>query len=275
MSAVDEDSLIKSRPLTVEERPFKRISKRCAQLTINPNGTPPQIDFEKFREEAELDFELFEITIARIQLLQHTNRREIERYEAEKVNILRLSEQARHDMALLRDLLAAAQQEKANRLEYDTIANDILSTKVMRLGREEQRVNMQRLEAEIVELEEERRQYGEVWQTRREQFGEIVGRLEKMQEQIQEDKEEHDRREGMDEEEGEEGEEIENPTPVGGIGGSGKSGGSTGDRSGAATPLAMSTVPSAGQTPLRQARDVNMVDPPSGKVDEADKMDTS
>ena len=94
-------------------------------------------------------------------------------------------------MASLRDDLVAAQQEKANRLEYDMIANDILSTKVMRLGREEQRVNMQRLEAEIAELEEERRQYGEVWQARREQFGEIVGRLEKMQEQIQEDKEEH------------------------------------------------------------------------------------
>ena len=94
-------------------------------------------------------------------------------------------------MALLREHLVSAQQEKANRLEYDAIANDILSTKVMRLGREEQKVNMQRLEAEIVELEEERRQYGEVWQARREQFGEIVGRLEKMQEQIQEDKEEH------------------------------------------------------------------------------------
>jgi len=136
---------------------------------------------------------LFEITIARIQLLQDTNRREIERYEAEKLNILQLSEQARHDMALLRDSLVAAQQEKANRLEYDAIANDILSTKVMRLGREEQRVNMQRLEAEIAELEQERRQYGQVWQARREQFGEIVGRLEKMQEQIQEDKEEHGR----------------------------------------------------------------------------------
>jgi len=75
----------------------------------------------------------------------------------------------------------------------------------------------------------------------------------------------------MDEEEGEEGEEIENPTPVGGIGGSGR----LGDRSGAATPLALSTAPSAGQTPLRQVRDVNMVDAPSGKVDEADRMDTS
>ncbi|RPB20126.1 hypothetical protein L211DRAFT_842050 [Terfezia boudieri ATCC MYA-4762] len=231
MSAVDEDALIKSRPLTVEERPFKRISKRCAQLPINLNGTTPQIDLEKFREEAELDFELFEVTIARIQLLQHTNQREIERYEAEKVNILKLSEQARQDMALLREQLVAAQQEKANRLKYDAIANNILSTKVMRLGREEQKINMQRLEAEIVELEGERRQYGEVWQARREQFGEIVGRLEKMQEQIQEDKEEHDRREGMDEEEGEEGEEIENPTHMGviaGIASSGRLGGSTG-----------------------------------------------
>ena len=76
----------------------------------------------------------------------------------------------------------------------------------------------------------------------------------------------------MDEEEGEEGEEIENPTPVGGIG---RLGGSTGDRSGAATPLALYAVPSAGQTPLRQVRDVNMTDAPLGKVDETDRMDTS
>ena len=76
----------------------------------------------------------------------------------------------------------------------------------------------------------------------------------------------------MDEEEGEEGEEIENPTPGGGVG---KLGGSTGDRSGAATPLPLSTVPSAGVTPLRQVRDVSMMDAPSLKVEEADRMDTS
>jgi len=79
----------------------------------------------------------------------------------------------------------------------------------------------------------------------------------------------------MDEEEGEEGEEIENPIPGGGISGSGRPGESTGDRSGAATPLALSAEPSAGQTPSRQARDVNMVDAPPVKVDAAESMDTS
>lgn len=83
----------------------------------------------------------------------------------------------------------------------------------------------------------------------------------------------------MDEEEGEEGEEIEH------LGVSTNTGSSTtrlasgGDRSGAATPSAMSsmsTVPSAGQTPLRQVREVSMVDAPvKGLEDSTDRMDTS
>ena len=95
----------------------------------------------------------------------------------------------------------------------------------------------------------------------------------------------------MDEEEGEEGEEIEHPgaTPSGlssNTGGRLSSSGLGGDRSGAATPsgMSMSTVPSAGQTPLRQVRDVSMPDVTtitSGSVtvkserEDVDRMDTS
>ena len=109
------------------------------------------------------------------------------------VCVVNASEQARQDMTLLRESLALAQQEKANRLQYDVIASDILSTKALRPPREEQMLNLARLNQEIAELEEERKSYGAVWQARREQFGEIVAQLEKMQEQIQEDKEEHGR----------------------------------------------------------------------------------
>lgn len=82
----------------------------------------------------------------------------------------------------------------------------------------------------------------------------------------------------MDEEEGEEGEEIEHPSSTGGGGASAggrlaTGNGNGGDRSGAATPSALSTVPSAGQTPLRMVRDVGMADTPS--VKDEDRMDTS
>ena len=81
----------------------------------------------------------------------------------------------------------------------------------------------------------------------------------------------------MDEEEGEEGEEIELLGASGGVSKSGAVGGV--DRSGAATPtpLVLSTVPSAGQTPLRQfsSRDVPMTDVGQAKVDDRDRMDTS
>lgn len=100
------------------------------------------------------------------------------------------SEKAREDMITLRESLALAQQEKANKLIYDAIATDILSSRTLR-PRDEQRINLARLNQEIAELEEEKQRYGQVWQARREQFGEIVRQLEKMQAQIQEDKEEH------------------------------------------------------------------------------------
>ncbi|KAF8475535.1 Tho complex subunit 7-domain-containing protein [Kalaharituber pfeilii] len=322
MATVDEDALIKSRPLTVEERPFKRLTKRCASLpfppalpaTIPPSAIsrspsrPPtpraltETDFHNFREDIELDFEYFELTIARIQLLQDTNRREIERYEQEKLNILAASEKARHDMTLLREALQQARQEKDNKLKYDSIASEILSTRALRPPRDEQLLNIARLNQEIAELEEERRSYGKVWLARREQFGEIVRQLEKMQEQIQEDKEEHDRREGMDEEEGEEGEEIENPPPstitsmtttaaavnvsnntlhasvssqnlrVISTGGS--------DATTPAASVSLSTFTSTAQTPApetpaRQSKDVVMTDVGKGPAGDGDKMDTT
>lgn len=79
----------------------------------------------------------------------------------------------------------------------------------------------------------------------------------------------------MDEEEGEEGEEIEH-LGVSTTSSSTVRLASGGDRSGAVTPSAMSTVPSAGQTPLRQVREVSMVDAPvKGLEDSTDRMDTS
>lgn len=225
----------------------------------------------KFHEEADLDFENFSLTIARIQLLHNQNRQEIERYDEQKLDIMAKAEKARTEMATLREQLVEAQQEKANKLTYDTIADDIINSRALK-PREEQMGNLARLQQEIEELETERATYGQVWQARRAQFGEIVAQLEKMQEQIKEDKEEHgeffllslvgdctltpftDRREGMDEEEGEEGEEIEHLSVPGG----GRF------PSDAPTPVSLSVV----QTPSR----------PSNlgiKDEEADRMDTS
>lgn len=171
-------------------------------------------------------------------------------------------------MSHLRQTLHSAHLTKQNKLHYDHIATELLSHRHLRPARDEQLLNLARLHAEIDELLQERTNYGQVWQARREQFGEIVAQLEKMQEQIQEDKEEHDRREGMDEEEGEEGEEIEHVAggaPAGSSVGLAVGGPRTG--SGAATPAMSVAMGSAVQTPTPRrepGKEVLMTESASG-----------
>src|SRR5690349_12427982 len=106
------DSLHKSRLLNVEEKPFKRITKRLltpSSLLSSPSAlfpTPPpdrsstdeeataQYEAERqraveewrqFQEDVTLDFAAFESSIARIQFLRASNQKERERYAAEKL----------------------------------------------------------------------------------------------------------------------------------------------------------------------------------------------
>ncbi len=139
-------------------------------------------------------------------MLLQTNTREVERYSADVTAIESTAARARETLIKLRETLVLVQQEKENKLHYDSIASDILSTRGLK-PRDEQLVQLDRLRGEIRELERERDEYRQVWTARREQFGEIVKQLERMWAQIKEDKDEQDRREGMSEEE--EGEEVE------------------------------------------------------------------
>ncbi|KAL0636154.1 hypothetical protein Q9L58_004828 [Maublancomyces gigas] len=172
------------------------------------SSVPTRASAQRLREEIDLDFKFFEGVVARIQLLKDTNRREVERYDKEKGDILETASTARSTLIALRESLTLSQQEKENKLIYDVIATDILSNRALK-PRAEQHVNLDRLNKEIADLEAEREEYRTVWAARRAQFGQIVDQLEKMWAQIKEDKDEQDRREGMSEEE--EGEEVENP----------------------------------------------------------------
>ncbi|CAZ83251.1 unnamed protein product [Tuber melanosporum] len=205
---LDEEELIKTRPLLFEQRPYNRILKRCTPL-LKPEQLPTTSEgLNTYGEELELDFKAFEGVIARIQLLRETNKREVERYEKEKGDILETATVARETLVTLRQTLQLSQREKENKLIYDAIASDILSKNTLK-SRDEQNVNIERLNKEIADLEAERDEYRQVWNARRDQFGQIVDQLQKMWAQIKEDKDEQDRREGMSEEE--EGEEVEVP----------------------------------------------------------------
>ncbi|CAD6454162.1 f548b020-7561-4216-9d25-8ff78c92886c [Sclerotinia trifoliorum] len=222
----EEDELHKSRLLNVEEKPFKRITKRLlspGSLVITPSKlpTPPldtteeagESDRQKFlderrqlREDVLLDFAAFDSSLARIQFLRNSNERERERYKADKEHILETAQAVRDSTAQLRIQLEEAKKTLEQRKKFDELAEKITNNMLLR-PRKDQEINLRKLEEECKELERESRTYGETWKERREQFGRIVEEGMQLRRLIRDEKEEVERREGMDggEEDGEVG----------------------------------------------------------------------
>jgi hypothetical protein len=217
------DALHKSRLLNVEEKPFKRISKRL----LNPESlivtqaslplTPPPEDTEAdtdatretekqkklnewrhFREDVSLDFAAFEGSIARVQFLLTSNEQERERYATERVQILSTMQSVRESTADLRSQLEEAQRLLSLRKTYDELADKITSNRLLK-PREDQQSNLQKLRTEISDLEKESKDYAKTWAERREQFGRIVEEGMQLRRLIRDEKEEVERREGMQE----------------------------------------------------------------------------
>lgn len=227
------DALHRSRLLNVEEKPFKRITKRL----LAPNSpithallktpVPPESDAlgadeaaaeyvavrrrqederRQFREDVLLDFAAFESSIIRMQLLLTSNARERERYAAEKLRIQATAQAVRQNTTELHLQLEEAQRTLALRKTYDVLAEKITSNRLLRT-REDQHANLEKLNAEIADLEKESRDYGQTWAERRQQFGRIIEEGMHLRRLIRDEKEEVERREGMEEQEdGDEGE---------------------------------------------------------------------
>lgn len=241
------DALHKSRLLSVEEKPFKRVTKRLltpnslinapfilSNTTSNHESTTielsadQQLEQEKqsrerhqFREDILLDFAAFESSIARIQFLLRSNERERERYAAEKIKIVETAQAVRESTAQLHIQLAEAQKTLALRKTWDELTEKITNNRMLR-PRQDQEANLDRLNAEIAELEREKERYAQTWAERREQFGRIIKEGMELRRLIRDEKEEVERREGMEEteerEEGEEG-EVETHTGEGSVAG--------------------------------------------------------
>ena len=130
------DGLHKSRLLNVEEKPFKRITKRLLApnslisspasflATPPPEATPGNADaiqeheaekqkmleeWRQLREDITLDFTAFESSLVRIQLLLASNEKERERYAAEKLEIMATAQEVRDNTTELRQQLEEAQ----------------------------------------------------------------------------------------------------------------------------------------------------------------------
>lgn len=263
------DTLHKSRLLNVEEKPFKRITKRLlapnalisAPPTLPPTPPPDtsaadeaaaaheaekqqQLEERRqWREDTLLDFAAFESSIIRIQFLLTSNIKERERYAAEKLKIEATAQAVRDNTADLRIQLEEAQRTLILRKEYDDLAEKISSNRLLR-PRDDQHANLDKLNAEITDLQKESENYAQTWAERRQQFGKIIDEGMQLRRLIRDEKEEVERREGMEEREDAEDEQR-------------------GRSSGARTPRHETR----GTTPLREERDPDRGTPGGLTVD--------
>ncbi|KAI9843835.1 MAG: hypothetical protein M1837_006096 [Sclerophora amabilis] len=227
----EEDALHKSRLLNVEEKPFRRLTKRLlapsSLIAVPPAHlpTPPpdasnadelaaaqeaerqkqRTECDQFKEDVTLDFAAFESSIARVQFLLTSNEKERERYATEKLRILETAQLVKESTADLHVQLEEARKAMAVRKTWDELTEKITNNRMLR-PREDQHANLEKLNAEIADLERESREYAQTWAERREQFGRIMKEGMELRRLIRDEKEEVERREGMEErEDGEEG----------------------------------------------------------------------
>ncbi|KAI0173411.1 Tho complex subunit 7-domain-containing protein [Hypoxylon sp. FL1284] len=208
----EENELHKSRLLNVEEKPFKRITKRLVApgAFTNPGKlpTPPpegegqdaaaaKTDINALKEDIILDFEAFDAQIVRLQFLGTANEQERERYAADRVRILETMESVREGNARLRSQLEEARAALAQRRKFDELADRITSNRMLR-PRHEQAANLAKLTDECEDLQRESETYGVTWRERRGQFERLVDEGKRLRALIRDEKEEVERREGMD-----------------------------------------------------------------------------
>ncbi|MCJ1393994.1 hypothetical protein MMC18_006871 [Xylographa bjoerkii] len=221
------DAIHARRLLNVEEKPIKRIFKRLLakgspiESPLVRTPAPPLPDaqgadeaaaaheielkqfwekHEQFKDDMLLDFAAFDSSIIRMQLLLTSNAKERKRYAGEKLRIEATAQEVRGNTTELRSQLEDAQKTLALRKTYDELAEKITSNRLLR-PREDQHANLEKLNAEIAELEKESKEYAQTWSERRDQFGRIIEEGMHLRRLIRDEKEEVERREGMEDRE--------------------------------------------------------------------------
>jgi hypothetical protein len=202
----NSDAFHKVRPLHVENRPIRRVIDRLlggnSLLFASPQqadkpSDPSLADVDQWRDEFLLELAGLESILVRIQLLRQSSERERQRYADERVKITTAADNIRADTAELKGRLEGARRALALRKEYDVLAERIASNPLLAKSRDTQLALLDKLGAEIAELELESLEYKRTWAERREQFGRLVEQGRQMLALIKDEKEEAERKEGM------------------------------------------------------------------------------
>ncbi|KAB5551125.1 Tho complex subunit 7-domain-containing protein [Coniochaeta sp. 2T2.1] len=241
----DETALHKSRLLNVEEKPFKRLTKRLRGMNalvasaVRQQATPPpepvnggtadadgdvalsppedeeSSSLSGLRADIAIDFAAFDSSVARLQFLLTANARERDRYAADRGRIQDTSQRVRDNTAVLRQRLDDARATLEQRKKFDELAEKITNNKALR-PRAEQGAALRKLEDECAQLEAESEEYTRTWRERRSQFEKIMEESMRLRRQIRDEKEEVERREGMDDD-AEHHDGTGTPRPSGGL----------------------------------------------------------
>ena len=145
-------------------------------------------DLQNFRESVIFQFTAFESSIARLQFLRAANDKERERYATEKIKIETTAEDVRENTTVLRTQLDEAQKNLAIRKTYDVLADKITKNAALK-PRDEQHVHIEKLRAEIEELERESQDLSQTWIDRRQQLSRVVEEAARLRRQIRNEKE--------------------------------------------------------------------------------------
>ncbi|KAK4230561.1 Tho complex subunit 7-domain-containing protein [Podospora fimiseda] len=247
LSEQEENELHKQRLLNIEEKPFKRVTKRLRTLysqidaqhwvTVRAeqgqtdsngamqienghlaalgDGASESINLRQLKEDITLDFAALDNSISRLQFSLNAQAAERERFAKVREDILNTSQTVRDNNAQLRIQLDQARATLEQRRKFDELADQITTNPALR-PRTEQEASIRKLQEEIAELEAEKEAYSVTWQERRDQFARIMDESMRLGRLIRDEKEEVERREGMDEDgEAEPGQTPRSGTPNG------------------------------------------------------------
>ncbi|GAA5853005.1 hypothetical protein JCM8547_004766 [Rhodosporidiobolus lusitaniae] len=177
--------------------------------------------------------------LGRAEKVEQVTQWEVDEYRQEASSLEQQSTDTRLRLHVLEEKLDSAKKERARRIEYDGLARGIGKVPDRSKGQE----TIARLTSDIASLTSESAEYASTWRLRKDAFGDIVGRLQGMQEAIRDEKAEQARRLALDadadaDEEPGSAEMSANPSSTGALDPNAKEfvPGASGTASGSATP---------------------------------------
>ncbi|KAG4302369.1 hypothetical protein PCANB_001367 [Pneumocystis canis] len=178
------DLLIKNR-LLIEERPLKKLIKRCSSIIEHHYNTTNEPE-KSLTNQIDIDFTYFELTIKRLLSLWKTNKLEALNYSNEILELDKTLSITKTNISQLYDKLYEAQKIKSNKLEYNKLTNEIQTDHPK--DRKTLQDLISKLHSEIYTLKLEKKSYIDTWHSRKTQFAEMINILQTISNHIQSEK---------------------------------------------------------------------------------------